>query len=161
MLRNTSNVECQRCWWPVAQGTVCTEPWRTHKTLCALSGDEAEQRIVKQSDGWSSGTTNVQAERWITGSVICWRYTHQLYSPAPAGMPIRLGRSGGSVKKTGAGSLRWLIKSPPCCHSIGSIWFLNLLIVSAQTVGWLKSPSSSPSYRPTLYMLASYRLSDN
>ena len=38
------------------------------------------------------------------------------------------------VCKTGAGSLRWLIKSPPCCHSIGSIWFLNLLIVSAQTV---------------------------
>ena len=38
------------------------------------------------------------------------------------------------VCKTGAGSLRWRIKSPPCCHSIGSIWFLNLLIVSEQTV---------------------------
>ena len=34
---------------------------------------------------------------------------------------------------TGAESLRWLIKSPPCCHCIGSIWFLNLL-VSPQTI---------------------------
>ena len=35
---------------------------------------------------------------------------------------------------TGAESPRWLIKSPPCCHSIGSIWVFNLLTVSAQTV---------------------------
>ena len=41
----------------------------------------------------------------LNGSCLTWlttshQFTHQpVYSPAPAGMPIRLGRSGGSVRR--------------------------------------------------------------
>ena len=45
---------------------VALAPLGTWRASMFMAG-EAERRIVKQNDGWSSGTTNVQAERWTTG----------------------------------------------------------------------------------------------
>ena len=56
------------------------------------------------------------------------QFTHQL----PLVCPLDLGAPAGLYDGSRRPTLAY--KSPPCCHSIGSIWFLNLLTVSAQTV---------------------------
>ena len=63
-----------KCTVNTGELLVALAPLGTWRASMFMAG-EAERRIVKQNDGWSSGTTNVQAERWTTGSVICWRYT--------------------------------------------------------------------------------------